>query len=49
MATSVQEAVARDIAAVAAALFVLSAALRFARVDKIWTGLFVPVAFLGAY
>jgi hypothetical protein len=49
MATSVQEAVARDIAAVAAALFVLSAALRFTRVDKIWTGLFVPAAFLGAY
>jgi len=49
MAASVQEAVAWDIAGAAAALFGLSAALRIARVDRIWAGLLMPAAFLGAY
>ena len=49
MVTTVQEAMAIDIATVAAISCTASAVVRLCRIDKIWTGLFVPGSFLCSY
>jgi len=49
MATSMQEAVVTNVIILASALFLAAGILRFSRVNPVWTGLLLPLAFLGAY